>query len=194
MRIESLLDAAAAAVAAGGLADASVQKIARRAGASIGSMYHFFPTREAIFDALRDRYRAEFREVIAPHLARTAVDWASLPLDDCIDEFFSPIAGYLARRPAWLLINDPADRARRPEDAAIDRDVRTLFTSILRARAPHAPRAAIELRAATVFAMGDGVFAAVRKAPRARAMPLFDELKRAVISYLRSHEGANGVR
>src|SRR5688500_16639151 len=60
-RVDEILDAAESLVGEVGLADASVQEIARRAGASVGSMYHFFPTKDAILAALVERHAGRLR-------------------------------------------------------------------------------------------------------------------------------------
>src|SRR5687768_3941077 len=42
-RVDEILDAAEALIAEVGPAAVSIQELARRAGASVGSIYHFFP-------------------------------------------------------------------------------------------------------------------------------------------------------
>src|SRR5713101_3369404 len=49
---ERLLSAAAAAVAARGADDVSLEEIARRAGVGIGTLYRHFPTRQALLEAV----------------------------------------------------------------------------------------------------------------------------------------------
>ncbi len=54
-RVEEILDAAAAVVLEVGWEAATTQAIAERAGASVGSLFHFFPTRDAILVGLGRR-------------------------------------------------------------------------------------------------------------------------------------------
>src|SRR5437588_12658827 len=56
---ERLLEAANAVFSAGG-PDASLEAVARRAGAGIGTLYRHFPTREALFEAV---YRREVEQL-----------------------------------------------------------------------------------------------------------------------------------
>ena len=49
-RVEALLDAAAATFLEKGFDAATTSEIAERAGASIGSLYQFFPTKESVAD------------------------------------------------------------------------------------------------------------------------------------------------
>jgi AcrR family transcriptional regulator len=56
LRVAALLDAAAAAFAEKGYQEATMTEIAVRAGAAIGSLYQFFPSKEALAGALLTRY------------------------------------------------------------------------------------------------------------------------------------------
>jgi len=55
-RVAELLDAAAALFAENGYETTTMTQIAQRAGASIGSLYQFFPSKEALAEALFVRY------------------------------------------------------------------------------------------------------------------------------------------
>ncbi len=57
-RVESLLEAASAIIAERGFEAATMAEVAARADARIGSLYRFFPSKEALADALRERYVA----------------------------------------------------------------------------------------------------------------------------------------
>jgi AcrR family transcriptional regulator len=74
-RVAALLDAAADLIARKGYEAATMTEIAQRAGAAIGSLYQFFPSKEALAEALFNRYAeraaARFQRVeeLAPGLA-----------------------------------------------------------------------------------------------------------------------------
>jgi AcrR family transcriptional regulator len=53
--VEAILDAAAAILAEGGYAALTTNHLAERAGVSIGSLYHYFPNKEAIITKLAER-------------------------------------------------------------------------------------------------------------------------------------------
>jgi AcrR family transcriptional regulator len=55
-RVAALLDASAAVFAEKGYDAATMTEIAERAGAAIGSLYQFFPSKEALAEALFDRF------------------------------------------------------------------------------------------------------------------------------------------
>jgi AcrR family transcriptional regulator len=56
LRVASLLAAAAEVIAERGYEAATMAEIASRAGAHIGSLYHFFPNKEVLADGLLRRY------------------------------------------------------------------------------------------------------------------------------------------
>lgn len=80
-RVESLLNAAASLFAEQGFEATTMTAIARRAGASIGSLYQFFPTRDLLADALRERFHRHVEEALGALAAqpqcRTAEGLAS---------------------------------------------------------------------------------------------------------------------
>ena len=55
-RVAALLDAGAAVFAEKGYDGATMTEIAERAGAAIGSLYQFFPSKEALAEAFFDRF------------------------------------------------------------------------------------------------------------------------------------------
>ena len=56
--VGAILEAAAAAFAREGYADTSTNHIAERAGVSVGSLYQYFPNKDAILGALYERHNA----------------------------------------------------------------------------------------------------------------------------------------
>lgn len=65
-----ILDAATRVLSREGYDQASTNRIAEVAGVSIGSVYQFFPNKEAIFAALRQRYLEELRAVFQAEIPR----------------------------------------------------------------------------------------------------------------------------
>src|SRR5580704_12287019 len=57
LRVAALLRAGAQVIAERGFEAATMAEIAARAGAPIGSLYRFFPSKDALADALIRRYR-----------------------------------------------------------------------------------------------------------------------------------------
>lgn len=97
-RVDLLLDAAAAVIAEQGLDAATAEAIALRARTAKGSLYQFFPNRDAVLAALALRYADEMRAI---HERSFPADPHALPLDRLIDRIVKPLADFHDRHPAF---------------------------------------------------------------------------------------------
>jgi AcrR family transcriptional regulator len=68
--VEAILEAAAQVFERQGYAAGTTNRIAKRAGVSIGSLYQYFPNKDAILVALVHRHLAEGMAALQPHLRR----------------------------------------------------------------------------------------------------------------------------
>lgn len=93
-RIERLLNAADALFAEVGYEQATTNAIAARAGTSIGSLYQFFDDKQAILEALAQRYRDQLHAV---HDAVLTPENAHLPLPEIYDRVLRALADFHAR-------------------------------------------------------------------------------------------------
>ena len=75
------MEAAASVIAEKGFERATMAEIASRAGALAGSLYHFFPNKEVLADALIRRYCG----IIDEAFARIVSHAASMPIEDLAD-------------------------------------------------------------------------------------------------------------
>ncbi|WP_022893328.1 TetR/AcrR family transcriptional regulator [Agromyces subbeticus] len=86
-RLDALLDAAAEIVDESGFERLTTQMVAERAGASIGTVYRYFPDRVAVLHALRERSVRRYRERVADDMERAdlATWWhvVDVALDAC---------------------------------------------------------------------------------------------------------------
>ena len=78
LTVQAILDATARILVREGFDKASTNRIAEVAGVSIGSLYQYFPSKEAIVAALIDRHNQKVMRAVQGELAE-AVD---LPLND----------------------------------------------------------------------------------------------------------------
>ncbi len=81
LRVAALMEAADAVIAERGFEAATMAEIAARSGAQIGSLYRFFPNKEALADALVQRYAGLIDEAFGEIRARAA----SLSTDELAD-------------------------------------------------------------------------------------------------------------
>jgi AcrR family transcriptional regulator len=98
-RITRLLEAAAEEFRRVGFEAATTNGIARRAKTSVGSLYQFFPNKEAILAALTEHYLNEIRAVHDVVLSDNA---ARLPFPAFIDQLVDRLAEFNVTHPAFL--------------------------------------------------------------------------------------------
>ena len=110
-RVAALIDAGAQLFAEKGYEATTMTEIAQRAGAAIGSLYQFFPSKEALAEALFNRYAeraaASFARVEELAPGRSARELADLLIDyklalrtdrDATIALSSSVAGIVERR------------------------------------------------------------------------------------------------
>jgi AcrR family transcriptional regulator len=97
-RIDELLDAADRVFADVGYEAATTNAIAREAGASVGSLYQFFPDKEALLLALANRYLAQLRDI---HERVFTEETARLPLSALYDRVVETLAAFSRANPGF---------------------------------------------------------------------------------------------
>ena len=78
--VTAILDATAHILVTSGIAAASTNAVAERAGVSVGSLYQYFPNKEALFAALHERHGVQMKEVILRALTKAV----GATLDDAL--------------------------------------------------------------------------------------------------------------
>lgn len=97
-RVEQILDAAARLVVGEGYEYVSTNAIAKEAKTSIGSLYQFFPNKDAVYMALAQRYVDELSGL----LAQTAMaEEASLPFQDRFDQLLDQLSLFYLENPGF---------------------------------------------------------------------------------------------
>ncbi|GAA2892461.1 hypothetical protein GCM10020220_098200 [Nonomuraea rubra] len=114
--VAAILEAAAQLFQRYGYAGTTTNKIAERAGVSIGSLYQYFPNKDSLLVALAEHYLAESGEQVARVFARAAEQRPSLP--ELLTGLVGCVADLHTDRPALhrLLFDQapPHARAGRP--------------------------------------------------------------------------------
>lgn len=134
-QVNNMLDAAAHVFAEVGYDSATTNAIAERAGASIGSLYQFFPNKAAIFHALTMRYHAQMRDLVKEVVT---VEAARLPLIRIIDSTIEALYRFARVQPGFTQIVISARSSAElvaAENALIQESIQ-LFDALLAVRAP----------------------------------------------------------
>lgn len=104
-RIAQLLEAAAAVFCRSGYTAASTNAIAREAGVSPGTLYQFFPNKEAIAVSLGDQLLQQWQESQEQALADENI---GLPLEKMLDAALDPLIAFNVENPAFgILLHGP---------------------------------------------------------------------------------------
>lgn len=133
------MEAAAAVLEERGLEAATMAEIAARADARIGSLYRFFPSKDALADALMRHYSDLLRAEWSTILARTAGLSPAELADSLIDLLVRvhpqtrAFAALLDARSDWTAIR-----------LTLRAEALSSIRSILLLRAPHLPQSAAE--------------------------------------------------
>lgn len=182
-RVEIIVNAATRVFAEDGFAEATVERVAERAGVSIGSLYQFFPNKRALFDAVWEKYFGEIRALVDgfmsdDHLRETS--WEQL-LDDSIDALFV----FHRESPGFRALFNSLQLS--PEllaaDEALGRDIARQLEKVL-GRFTTADKKQRELIAIVVVETLSAMLLRGARHPRARASALMAETKVLLRRYL----------
>jgi len=183
-RVSALIAAAAAVFVRRGYEGATMTEIAAQAGASIGSLYQFFPTKPLIAEALHVQELAALSGAIEG-LSGAVPPGASLA--EVAGLLFDGLVGFLSDHPAFLVMAerrdiDPVRKAKTrsamlgqigallaaaspPPDDARQQAVSVLLLTLMKAAVslqaaegemPDAPKLVAELRTMAVAHFADG--------------------------------------
>jgi AcrR family transcriptional regulator len=97
-RVKDLLATAEAMIAEVGYDATTLTAIAKRAGASIGSLYQYFPDKLAVASALADKFGADLADRWAPLLTEAA----SFSLIELVDRIMEVMIRFQIDHPAFL--------------------------------------------------------------------------------------------
>jgi len=144
-RVAALLEAAGSEFAEKGYDAATMTAIAARAGASIGSLYQFFPTKDQIAEALLENYLNRLMETF--HTLREAAPSLDVPL--LASRLTRIFVKFRATHPAFAVLVESYSYAL-PDTTSIRESLRGEIKSVLAAVAPHLTSAQIAVRAAVI--------------------------------------------
>ena len=186
-RVAELKAAAEEVFAQQGYEAATMTAIAKAAGAPIGSLYQFFPSKEALALTLMTQYLEESAATIAK-----LRDGPMLDAHTLADELINRSSGYLKTHPAWTVLAEaPALAAIKPDArAALARTLEEVLLHWL----PKVPRAEMRPIALAAWQMVKSTNALVRELPRAEAQKAGGEMRRALGMYLRERLKDAGLR
>lgn len=182
-RVDAILRAAVAVFDAKGYEAATTNAIARRARASIGSLYQFFPNKEAILQAVVTRHRAEMAELFGRLItAETLRLPTSVIVDNVIDgsaDFIDTHVGF--GRIFW---HSPASPRLAAIAAQLDDEIIDRVDAGLALRYPHLSARRRRLHAAITVTMLKALLALADSSPARERSLVLAEVKSVLSHYL----------
>ncbi|MEU8850508.1 TetR family transcriptional regulator [Streptomyces sp. NPDC048564] len=182
-RIAQLLDAAAAVFTTTGYTAASTNAIAREAGVSPGTLYQFFPNKEAIAIELGGRLMHEMRETYGEALA--PVDPAT-PLDEAVGSAVDRFIAFNCEHPVFFALMHGPDIPGRiaEEHDALHATLLSRIEDLLSSFLPDAVPADLTRTAHMCLGMYKAGLELVLGHVGAERDAYVQELKNALIRYL----------
>jgi AcrR family transcriptional regulator len=186
-RVQRILDAAARVLADSGWEALNTNAIAARAGVPVGSVYQFFPNKEAVVRALAERSLDRLGALVDELASGSGTaGWEGL-----MDRFLDALAAFWRSEPglraAWLGGQISPDLAAL--EASVDREAASRVARLLeRVRPPLKEEVRRRAAAVLVQVAGPLLSLAARAGPREGAAYLA-EAKRLMKAYVKSHAG-----
>jgi AcrR family transcriptional regulator len=145
-RVESLIRAAVALFAEKGYDAATMTEVAERAGAPIGSLYQFFPNKEALADAVLERIGALLDDALIGIEARVS----TITVAELVEALLGVLVGFEQERAAaTTLIESRQVASARAAELKLSR--RRRIARILRGKIPKLSPKRAEVMAAVVI-------------------------------------------
>jgi AcrR family transcriptional regulator len=192
-RVDKILEAAALLFAGVGYEAATTNAIAAKANTSIGSLYQFFPNKEAILHALATRYLEQLRAVYDTILT---AETACLPLPVLLDCIIDPLVEFKLAHPGFEAIVAGAHNS--PNLAATAAELHQVLIqrveAIFAARAATLEPAQLRLYASVSVAVAEALFPLAEANQLVPRLEFVAEIKRLLLVYLGPVIGFEGSR
>ena len=177
-RVDAILDAVSPLVVRDGIANVTMHTVARQAQTSVGSMYHFFPDREHLLDALAQRHEQALADIAQTFDGVTLDSWTAMQPQALFQFLTRPYTEYLVRNVDVLPV------LHHQLIPGNDEGFIRLLMAILSARLPHTPQAQLERHAAVVQSTAAGLLMFAYRMDGANIDFYLKEMPRVLGAYL----------
>jgi len=185
--VDALVEATARILVKDGFEKTSTNRIAEVAGVSVGSLYQYFPSKEALVAAVIDRHNEEIMAIVRA----TLVEVADLPIEKAVRRLVTvAIAAHRINPKLHRVLAEQIPRAGKLDVEAFNREVHALVRAYLESRRKEMRR--IDLDVATFICVSaieavahNIVLNQAETLPEKTVRTLVDETTRMVVGYLR---------
>jgi AcrR family transcriptional regulator len=181
--VDAILKATARILMKDGYDRASTNKIAMAAGVSIGSLYQYFPSKEALVAALADRHLQEMLTLFRTELPLLI----ALPLESAVERVVRLMVAAHAVDPKLhkVLVEQVPRIGKLAQVEGLEREMTALARAYLESRRAELDVEDLDLSAYIVVGIIESLtHAAVLTRPELLGEPFIREVTRAVVRYL----------
>ena len=182
--VDAILDATARVLTTTGYDRASTNRVAMAAGVSVGSLYQYFPSKEALVAALATRHNAKMSALVRAKLAELAAAPMPVAVRAMIDAMFAAHA--VDPKLHKVLIEEVPRIGQLENLLAAERETEALVAALLESRKGELRRTDAETMAFVLVHVVEAVTHAsvIAEHAPARARRVADELTDMVLRYL----------
>jgi AcrR family transcriptional regulator len=186
--VEALVEATARVLVSDGFDKASTNRIAEVAGVSVGSLYQYFPSKEALVFAVAERHHRDIMQVVGRALAE--VD--SLPVEEAVRKLVAvAIDAHRVDPELHRVLAEQIPRTGRLEELdPINREAQAMFKAYLETQKHELRVADVELAtfvcATSIEALAhNAVLHHAELSSKGAVSALIDEASRMILGYLK---------
>ncbi|MDU8500272.1 TetR/AcrR family transcriptional regulator [Pseudomonas syringae] len=183
-RYERILDACASLIVANGLAGLKMSDIGKECDTAIGSLYHFFPNKDAVLNALRARILEDFIAILREINSVDPSQWSALSTSKFVHRLVMPLVYYVADHPECLIISDNAEHVEISKK--INTAILDTFNFVFKIRMPGIGPDQRNLYIKSTLGLPIGMIQIGREHPELKEDLLRFEIPRALVGYLAS--------
>lgn len=182
-RTNRILEGCARLIVRSGRAKLTMNLIAKESGTAIGSLYHFFPNKEAVLTALRLRHIHAINELMQLIRRVSAEEWITISTEEMVQKLTMPLVEYLAANPDCLVAADNENERESVGAPELVEDIFRTYDFALRSRMPYYDE--VERRRHVMATMGlpIGLLQICQDQPDARDGFMNIEIPRVFASY-----------
>lgn len=192
-RVAAILDACARLILSESVDKLTMHTIAKEAGTSIGSMYHFFPDRQAVLSALGARHLAAIREVTDQMLQISEPRWIAAKPAQVIDWMIMPVLRYIEAWPDFMLMISPGFAPGPLRAPLLQSEIEGIYAQVLMLRMPMQDAVRRQRTVRTLFGLPFGLIQITLSNSEFKRELLLEEAPFALTAYLaRVEQGEAG--
>jgi AcrR family transcriptional regulator len=183
--VEAILDATARVLCTTGYDRASTNRVALAAGVSVGSLYQYFPSKEALVAALVERHVAQMTLLVKTKLAEVAAAPLDVAARTMIDAMF---AAHAVDPQLHKVLIEQVPRIGRLQDVLdVEREVEAMVAVFLEARRQDVRPTRLTSAAFVLCRVVEAIThaAVLAQLEPARTREVAEELTEMVLRYLR---------